>query len=250
MATLINISLSGNVAIYDDGANWNLVFITDNDHQFVISDADGNHPDRTIRNGKDRVLKLTAGQVSDPSRSYAANAKNYALNMSAPYLHDVDPVSGRSNLIRTHSPGQGRELILVTVPYGTIDCPAFPGADFAPDYWIMGSGKSYTVGHPIAKVLTLSFLDDSGTQLELTTGDPTEPAIDPWKYSTGVLNLKFNNDCQGQGNVDDFMHYYDCVYDKRDKRIMFTAGKLGGGVLSSQGDCDPSMIEPPPGPGQ
>lgn len=247
MATLINILLTGNVAVYDDGANWNLVFITDNDHQFVISDLDGNHPDRTIRTGKDRVLNLTAGKVAD-GRSYSSNAKNYALNMSAPYLHDVDPVTGRSNLHRTHSPGHGRELIRVTVPYGTIDCPAGSGPDCAPDYWIMGNGKSHTVGHPIAKVLTLSFQDESGKQLELTAVAPTEPAVDPWKYSTGVLNLRFNNDCRGHGNVDDFMHYYDCVFDKRDKRIMFTAGKLGGGVFATQGDCDPAMIDPPPGP--
>ena len=30
MSTQINISLMGTVAVYDDGANWNLVFITDN----------------------------------------------------------------------------------------------------------------------------------------------------------------------------------------------------------------------------
>lgn len=250
MPTKVNISLTGNVVVYDDGEKWNLIFVTDNDHQFVISDLDGNHPDQTIRTGKDRVLKLAAGQAANNGRSYTDNARKYALNMSAPYLHDIDPATGGSNLKRTHSPGHGRELIEVTVPYGTIDCPSYPGSDFAPDYWIMGNGKSTTVGHPIAKVLILSFVDDVDKQLQLTSDDPTDPHVSPWNYNNGVLNLKFDNDCRGWGNVDDFVHYYDCVFDKRDKRIMFTAGKLGGGVLSSQGDCDPAIIDPPPDGGQ
>jgi hypothetical protein len=250
MSTQINISLMGTVAVYDDGANWNLVFITDKDHQLIISDPDGNHRDQTIRTGKDRALKLAVGQGSDPARSYTGNAKKYGLNMSEPYLHGIDPVTGKSNLNRTHSPGHGRELIRITVPYGTIDCPAYPGPDYAADYWITNTsnGQSHQVGHPIAKTLILSFKDDSGKQLELTADDQTSPAIDPWSYSADVLNLIFNNDCQGQGNVDDFIHYYDCVFHKNDKRIMFTAGKVGGGFFARQGDCDPVMVEPPPGP--
>jgi len=248
MATQIKIQLTGSIVVYDDGTNWNLIFITDKDHQFIISDLNGNHRDQTIRTGKDRLLKLTAGQVNNSNRSYTANAKSYGLNMSAPYLHGIDPVNGKSNLHRTHSPGHGRELIRVTVPYGTFDCPTYPGPDCAPDYWITDiKGNSQPVGHPIAKVLTLSFEDNSGRQLELMSDDPSEPAVDPWDYRSGVLNLRFSNDCQGLGNVDDFIHYYDCVFDHRDKR-MYTAGKLGGGTLSSQGDCDPAMIDPPPGP--
>src|SRR6478672_7579539 len=132
MSTQINISLMGTVAVYDDGANWNLVFITDKDHQLI---------------------------GSDPARSYTGNAKKYGLNMSEPYLHGIDPVTGKSNLNRTHSPGHGRELIRITVPYGTIDCPAYPGPDYAADYWITNTsnGQSHQVGHPIAKTLILSF---------------------------------------------------------------------------------------------
>jgi len=250
MATQINISLMGTVAVYDDGANWNLVFITDKDHQLIISDADGNHRDQTIRTGKDRVFKLVSGKASDESRRYTDNAKKFGLNMSESYLHGADPATGKSNLNRTHSPGHGRELIRITVPYGTIDCPDSPGSDHAPDYWITNTsnGQSHQVGHPIAKVLTLSFQDDSGKQLELTSDGAAGPAVKPWGYNKDPLNLIFNNDCQGQGNVDDFLHYYDCVFHKSDKRIMFTAGKVGGGVLARQGDCDPVMIDPPPGP--
>ena len=248
MATQINISLTGSVAVYDDGANWNFVFITDKDHLLVISDIDGHHPDQTIRTGKDRELKLVSGQVNDARRRYTDNAKKFGLNMSESYLHGADAATGKSNLNRTHSPGHGRELIRITVPYGTIDCPPGSGPDCVPDYWITPHNEeTRPIGHPIAKVLTLSFADDSGKQLELVRSDQAEPAVDPWSYRAGPLNLRFNNDCQGQGHADDFLHYYDCVFDKRDKR-MFTAGKLGGSVMSSQGDCDPAMIEPPPGP--
>src|SRR5438270_2938303 len=103
MPTRINVLLTGSVVVYDDGINWNFVFVTDNDHRFVISDVAGAHPDQTIRlAGKDRVLRLTAGRVNDQRRSYTDNARKYGLNMSAAYLHDVDPGTGKSNLYRTH----------------------------------------------------------------------------------------------------------------------------------------------------
>ena len=137
MPTKIKISLMGSIAVYDDGTNWNLVFITDHDHRFIISDLDGDHPDQTIRmTGKNRHLSLVAGDVGNPQRSYSQNAQRFGLNMSADYLHDFDKVTKKSNLNRADSPGPGRELVRVTVPYGVIDCPVCPGPDCAPDYWI------------------------------------------------------------------------------------------------------------------
>ncbi len=145
------------------------------------------------------------------------------------------------------------------VPIGTLG-----GEDMVPDYWIAEypNGAAAAHGHEVAKIARLTFQLNDGGKVAILFGDENGPEMTSWSESkAGDIHLLFDNDCHLPGDRSDFLNYYDWVTDKSvfpPGSRRYTAGKLHNTfakgapleakMMGRDGNCDPVVIDPPPGP--
>ena len=149
----------------------------------------------------------------------------------------------------------------MTIPYGVVSVIAHTGGEYFIEPY--RSGLPETLGRDVASEFSISF-DVAGTDgLTMTIRDKS--GDDVRKYpSTQALDLRFDNYCNAVQTYNDFINFYDWLYDTTSadpaEPKRFVAGKLirinllppgpalAGRIMGRQGDCDPIIIDPPPGP--
>jgi hypothetical protein len=242
----VTVTFTGDVIVYLIDKVWNFVFVTDHDHIALLKYNNLQLYPNGLRDPAKKIRKLALNSkhiISSPA-SKGPNFGNI-LNFSESYLHGVDP-NNNSNVSVLQASGQFREIVHLTVSAGEVD-----GDNLLSDYWIedLTTGKVSNVGKPTAQAVKLNFMLDEGDSPILTLDeDGVSSPLQSWEYKAAGLQLYFDNECKGVGNRADFLHFYDWLYDKNDRK--FLAGKPGtSGIPSAdsmQGNCDPAMIEPPP----
>jgi hypothetical protein len=164
---------------------------------------------------------------------------------------------GRSNLEvrRTYAPD--REVIQMIIPSGCLNVSRMSDQD----YWIEPYGdRKYRSDLTARKAAEFEVhLElNPGRGLSIIEADGQSSRVRSYAYTEGgSQRLEFNNHCDhAHGGGNDFIFYYDWVYDTtsigRDRPKYFLAGKHNPGVIenvfSGSSNCDPSGIEPPPLP--
>jgi hypothetical protein len=110
-----------------------------------------------------------------------------------------------------------------------------------------------TISFEVTKALTMQVKDQTGTATPKTFQIP---------YSDGTaVTLGFDNDCGTGCTHNDSLDLYEIFSDK-DGRTQFATGRINQGYMtgltsphssldllsSTYGNCDPFMLDPPPGP--
>jgi hypothetical protein len=257
MTMNVKITIGGDVIIYDKGGFWNLVFVTDDNHE-VECTIGGIRNNLRIPNF-DRVLRLVLGdEQSTENRDWGADADKI-FNMSHDDLHGS--TSHKSNLGVFHASPAYREIVHLKVPRGTVNATCWY-SNYLYGLYPAPATRSYG---PAAKLVSLSF------SVQNTVGKPALRLIDdicgqsvdgPWPYVHGDFDIILDNDCNGTSTALDFLHYYDWVREAGPRRKYFVAKKDGSAIVCNElgelrqekeskgidGNCDPARIFPPPLP--
>lgn len=258
MAIAVTLDIAGDAIIYEKDAVWNVVFITDKDHTVKVYSNGSTKPDAELAD-LNRPLAMYMRPVS-PVMLTRGRGRGFAsiLNFNDTDLHRLD-AHGRSNLNVKPNPSDGRQYVHLKVPIGTLG-----GEDMVPDYWIAEypNGAAAAHGHEVAKIARLTFQLNDGGKVAILFGDENGPEMTSWSESkAGDIHLLFDNDCHLPGDRSDFLNYYDWVTDKSvipPGSRRYTAGKLHNTfakgapleakMMGRDGNCDPVVIDPPPGP--
>ena len=258
MTLAVTLDIAGDAIIYEKDSVWNVVFITDEDHTIKVYSNGSTKPDIELAD-MNRPLAMYLNPVRPVSLN-RGRGKGFAsiLNLNDSDLHGLD-ANGRSNLNIKPNPSNGRQYVHVRVPVGTLG-----GEAMVPDYWIAEhpNGSANAHGHEVAKIARLTFQLNDGGKIAIHLKDENGPVLKSWVESkAGDIHLLFDNDCHSSGNRSDFLNYYDWVTDKSvfplgNKR--FIAGKLHSSftkgtslepkMMGRDGNCDPVVVDPPPGP--
>ncbi len=244
----VEIRVGGDVIIYDKDCNWNFVFITDGEHpvKFFV----GGTELASLRTpGRRRRLRI---EIPEGKREWGSDREKI-FNMGHDELHGYTGANSNLEVMNPPKSPADRETVRLLVPVGTVKgTPMGVGGDaWYPDYRFRPypDGTEDLIDHETAKYATLTF--EVNGPLRLLEGRSTvyESLYTPGK----TLEIVLDNDCLGQGHPDDFLMYYDWVRDSTDPSKFFTARKPGPGmtvmaILSPQGNCDPTRIDPPPFP--
>lgn len=235
MTMKVTMSIKGDAMIYERNDVWNVAFITDDCHKLNFS-ADGAAPSSLRVAGVTRYLTVKPENPTSDIREPGTNFDKI-LNMNSDKLHGL--TDGKSNLVTEQNSPPGRELVHMTVPVGVVSSENFV------DYWYAEypGGQQHDFDHKVARIIKIDFelAENSGLSIELKD----EHGSQTFNYAPKEnLDLEFDNDCQAVSTEDDFLHYYDWVYDKRDtpaKKIRFIAGKksTSSAPESVTGNCDP-----------
>ncbi len=266
MPTEIRIQVDGAVILYIREGVWNLVFITEWCHPVEFHDPI-NRPHRVILAGTtgNRLIRFsTDGDYPSAGRLNPEIVHEF-VNLADPRLHgsgNLEVVSFRPPS-RPVPPRYPRNYVHMTIPYGELSI-------------LRHSSKSYCVRDiksnclqwepSPAEAFEISFtLPDSST-LHMDVDEVGDSPLMPrrsYSQSTSDIILTIDNRCHKEMGYNDSEHVYDWVKDKRgDRRFEwgdcmyvcpdsvtdFIGLGMSPAMFSRDGNCDPVIIEPPPGP--
>ncbi len=266
----VEIVVEGSALLYFKKGLWNVVFITDSCHNVKFSNPDGSGVYEPLARDKyPRLIDFTAAGTA-PAVGPDPKVVDQFLNMSDKRLHGEQPSGKFSNLIVRPDANNGRQFVAMRVPYGSMDTMGV----FSKPYYYAPYGEF--IRRPLGKGVAKKFLirfevtDDKG--LDMTIRDGVADITTNFPQRTDKLVLTFDNECLEWMPYNDFIHFYDWIYDERSTNpkypIRFLAGEdtgpirlekdqenlndneiteLDSKILGPEGDCDPVIIEPPPG---
>lgn len=243
-------TLRGDVIIYEKDDFWNFVFVTDTQHT-VKYEIGGVSKELRVEN-QDRKLILELRGADHVKRTVGAAYQNI-FNMADEKLHGK--TNGNANLVIQRSSPPHREIVHLKVGIGEVD-----GASLCSDYIYsrFPDGGEYEIGYETAREATLAFpmraVSSSPPTVVLLEGGNPNP-IAEWPDSNGSTTVTLDNDCGGTGSKEDFLRYYDWVRDTSEPRKFYLARKpwdckddSSKALMSVEGNCDPTRIDPPPYP--
>ena len=245
---IVNINVKGSCILYLENNIWNVVFITDDCHDVRFKD-----PIDT----KERPLGKSDRQRQIEFVSSGSAASSNPIGFSD-FFNLADY---HNNGLRINpKPDCGRQYIEMKIPYGTLVAGSRRHKEYL--IWEIGTGQPIRTGKYPATRFTIRF--DSASDVEMILDDMYGIEKRTYRNNMPVLDLDFDNFCDISQGYNDFIHVYDWIEDARDSSKRFLAGTEDakfedpGGCppeLSSvrktmgvDGDCDPIVIEPPPGP--
>ena len=257
MKVLINVVGSA-IVYYERGkSTWHVVFITDSCHdvQFFAPNASKSVP--LAKPGIPPKITFTADGALPASRP-DANIVEEFLNMSSFFMHGARS-SELSNLDVVPNSTQGRSYVHMSIPYGHLRVAEYCKDEYVvedvistikiPLKRVVASEFAITFDVPDPGALAMTIKDSDGTQTNTYSAKP-------------ILRMRFDNFCSTKELENDFINYYDWLLDSRStptRQIRFLAGKEGAHEAESekfdgpgekkgvQGNCDPVIVEPPPG---
>ncbi len=258
MTIAVTIDIGGDAIIYEKNRVWNIVFITDKDHMVKVYNNGPTKPDIELADAnRPTKLYFKPTGAATMTRSHGRGYDSI-LNLNDSDLHGSDAM-GKSNLNEMPTPAGGRQYVHLEIPIGVLG-----GESPAPDYWIAEypGGVPAAHGHAVAKLARLTFSLNDGGRVAIHEKDENGREVMSWAASkAGDIHLLFDNDCHLPGNRNDFLNYYDWVTDKSGfppGTRKFIAGKLHSKfakgapldekMMGRDGNCDPVVIDPPPGP--
>jgi hypothetical protein len=115
-----------------------------------------------------------------------------------------------------------------------------------------GSTAKPTPLGKVAEIVGAKIILNKNEKLLITGKDSAFPELPEFpEDDNAIYTLYFNNDCGTDcDDTDDFGLYYDLIYDAKDPKLEFRAGRkgtVGKKRAVPDGNCDPIMIKPPPG---
>lgn len=254
MPTKVNIKIKGLAACFLRDDDWNIVFIGDDVHpvDFTYPDGKGGRITTSLRKkGSD----LTAAFETDTFislRDRKGPDFNSIFNMAGGYAHGPDTLNVERRKKAT-------DLVWLKVPEAVLDTHSLT----AREYFVQElkyPGAPVQIIPRIANVLSLTASVEGLRRLKVD--DPMNTSYDPPLPlpSSAAIDLEFNNDCGANCTHNDFVDLYEFVKEKIGDR-QFVAGQLKvrkyldwkkvdeGQTTPSPdyGNCDPVVIEPPPG---
>jgi hypothetical protein len=241
MAMNIDLIIKGSAICYLKDRLWHFVFITDDTHLVKLSCSDPAVPPQELRKPKtDRSVSIYVDGPDDSSPKKEPNFDE-VLNMSD--LHGVN------NLVvkRTHNPN--REVVLMTIPTGRVSRKDLTAENYYIHQIKPPGHTRYPLNVPVAASIQLNLKLSGKHGLSMVVNDGGSPHVLRFPldtYDGKTLSLTFDNDCGEEcKTANDFSLYYDWVQDV-DGETQFIAGK-DDTVKGLQGNCDPVVVEPPPG---
>lgn len=254
---------------------WNVIFPCDATHRARFCWPEGGAEMEVSDGNRLLLVEVPIEAVPKPAPVYQASVVSL-FNMSASYAHDVNS-SGASNLKLNDLEKRNDAFVWLRVPNATMDQQVA-----APCSYYVQNAKSVglppiILGHPIARRAVLKFMIAGGIDLmaeDLRSPAPPKPiARFPIPATTHVIGI--DNDCwTGCAEENDFLNLYRIVTDVNNKQIV--AGQIKCGAeqpypglcashaeiedkahsaaasawklfVTSYGNCDPTISEPPPG---
>lgn len=245
MAITIKIYVSGLAAIYREGNAQKNIFLTEpqieeNMHKldFRWKEDGGDFSEPKALAGKDAITL----EYSDPIAPDNIKGKDFKkiFNLNSVYAH-------RNNLLRKNS-GTWRQTEMI-VPQSKLSLEN----ETPKEYGIRESTDPPDAAYPIGKVAKEVRFDieikTGGLVMKVSGEEDLKLNQDGAAYT-----LIFDNECHSctTADGDDFKFYYELVQDEVTPDLKFTAGKIqedafGFMLLVPDGNCDPIVIEPPPG---
>lgn len=259
---IVKVRVKGQAILYRKHDTWNVVFITDHCHHLAFSDP--GHSEEILAKQKfTRTILFSAADV-DVSEPPTTGVVNEFLNLSLPIMHGIHG-PGLSSLTEKPNPQGGRQYVQIKIPFGVLSVTKRNDVECFIERH--GSGMPKSLGRPVASEFAITFDVSDPAGLTMTIFDD-EIGADKRLYPTTAdpLELIFNNDCDQEPMVNDFTNIYDWLYDISPPDGIhpkqFVAGKLKTLSLADSnidesgnfrvrgrtGDCDPVIIDPPPGP--
>ncbi|MGB5015563.1 MAG: hypothetical protein WBO68_16190 [Pyrinomonadaceae bacterium] len=271
MAMNVKIDVEGSVILYLKNDVWNLIFVTETCHNLKFTDPTmANPPEPLAKTNYPITIDFTASGTVQRAE-WGIDELPYFMNMNDARLHGRG-FTGQGFLVVDPKSHNNCQWVHVKVPFGVVK----HSQTTTTDYYYRGyndlGARDWI--DPVTKGFTIEFDVKDGETLTMTSSDPLEAK--PREYTANVpsLTLKFDNDCKNRIGYNDFVHFYDWVFDtrspSRDEPIMFVAGKksylkvfekdasdekikdfylqVNKALMSPDGNCDPVVIEPPPGP--
>ena len=259
MPTKVVFSISGLVVCFIDKSEWNAVFICDANHRLKFT-----HPllgEKYLwESGQDINVELSCENFVKNISAPGTDFEN-VFNLSRKSVHGVNPI-GRSNLKRRDRASKKKDLVWIRVPFSKLNVTA-KNTD---DYWFQEVKP--TLQNPlsrkeVASAITVELdVEDDLTIRAYYDKFDTFKGTFPGKPGAGPIYFDLNNHCDPECTYNDFVNLYDFVIDESSgSERQFLAGKLkvdtsnvpfkneqGILVVSDEhGNCDPSVINPPPG---
>lgn len=244
MSMKVKIVIFGSAICYLKDEMWQVIFITDETHPVNFSHDGSAAQIPTLReSGIDRSITLFMDNPVQPKPGFGGKFGGI-LNM-AKDMHGENALQVK----RTFE--EGREIISMAIPSGILDMDTLTKEN----YYIQQISRDVLprqpLDRPVAKSLKIevNLKEGKGFSMLIQDGKGINNLQFPHAAGT-TLNLKFDNDCgQACKTENDFGLYYDWLKDT-DGVTKFTAGKMAASkgitIMSEQGNCDPTTVEPPP----
>lgn len=235
MTMRVDVNVRGLAMAFAQNDAWSVYLLCDADHMAYYS-TDGSAPVALHKDGIDRELVFESKDlVSKPP--VPGPGYDQIFNMAADYAHGPGNLTlvrtGKSDLVSARVPSVTVEALEVTPRnYYLQDVSEYIGAPpkIIPPVAVVIRGS-----FEVSNELNVSILDSSGSEL-----------LSSFAYAEGAtVSIELNNDCQVEQMRNDSLDLYDFVQDKRG--IKYATGQVRNSPQT--GDCDPVIIDPPPGNG-
>lgn len=284
MAMNVNVGVIGSSMVYFKNGVWNIVFITDTCHLAKFANPDtGGGLQPLAKSGYPRTIEFKANNTPAATGWDPAEAAKF-VNMSDARMHGQLNAT-ESNLRISPTSRYGRQWVHMKIPYGTVTAVGPMSDEYY--YKRYGAYNRRWLMDEAATMFSLSFRVPANNPLDLVITDPLNPTPIHFNYRNGNLDLIFNSYCPIVKSYNDYVHHYDWVFDRNSpsesEPIWFLCGEvtdpryLGKEVSDGEaeeiesadrrfheewanetlgitklkmgpaGDCDPVIIDPPPG---
>lgn len=277
MSTRVTILVQGSSIVYFQRGVWNVVFITDTCHQVKFDSPGPGALSVLAKAGADRTIGFSVGAGGfSTSVPPAAQVIDAFFNLSTGVLHGVRgaTLSNLDNIVKPPLERPGRQYIHMTIPSGTMTHKTVTAEPYL--YRPVGETFNRPWGKGVAASFAITFTIEDPRGLTMTIRDPiSRDEILQFPPVDDQIVISFDNDCNDDKEENDFIHVYDWVRDITNPAKKFEAGKhlypfvaeanprmvpaserekvtvLEDGTVTFDGlhgNCDPVIIEPPPGP--
>lgn len=253
MTMRIQIEIQGLAACYRQGSFWQIVFICDDWHPVNFSHT---HNKTTVtsnkklrRKGRDRTAVFDFNNAAAPLSPFGFGFERI-LNMAGQHLHGVDAVK-KAKVKRKRSGSS--ELIFMLIP----DTALSTLKETDRPYYVEEENDHSTFKEigKIASIVGAEITLENGTGGVMMFHDGDDEIEFPYRDGDEYV-LTFDNDCgmNCSPGKNDFTMFYDWLKDRGNENKRFIAGKTDGGqstldglMSGQQGNCDPVVVDPPPG---
>lgn len=284
MAMKVSIGFTGSAIVYFKLGVWNIVMVSDHCHKvkFAHPLTGGVYQD-FAHTGNPRTVTFRAPGATQAT-GWGAGEPDKFLNMSDSRMHDKFSAT-ESNLVKRVVPRNGRQYVHLKIPFGTVKGGSGFGTPYY--YERVGTGAKIPLGKSVTTGFGLKFDVPDGVDLTLAIDDVTHPNPIVFQSGPAAIALDFNNYCDECSTDNDFINHYDWVCDRRSLPpavpIQWVAGEFDDvctlkveptkenierfelelkelhtmranekfswdmALEGPAGDCDPVIIEPPPG---
>lgn len=247
MPTTIKILIGGLAVLFKEANHWRVIFLCDQKHKlkfYYFKDGEDSSKSKTLRKkGREISIRIEPPRPGG-SRPTDENHQDI-FNMVGLYAH--------RDGVKLKKPDEMKKMerVDMIIPY-TNPYTEVP-SDLEYEIKIHGSSARPTPMPKVAEIVGAKIVLNKGEKLIIAGNDSRFPTLPEFPDGGDVTyTLRFDNDCGNDCDEDDdFGLYYDLMFDAKNPALEFRAGRKGSldnkKLLMPDGNCDPIIIDPPPG---